>query len=103
MQLIPGFYYHYKHVPERGVHHYAYEVLGAGSHTEKEQTSPDKYVAVYRPLYESSYGNEMYAIRPLAMFLEQVEVNGEQVPRFRKIEDESVIAELERIRNRMYP
>ena len=105
MQIAKGFYYHYKHDPAGEVNNYAYEVLGVGFHTEKEEGLPDKYVVVYRALYESgSYMNgKMFAVRPYDMFVEEVEVKGERVPRFRLIEDSEVIAELVGIRDRMYP
>ena len=105
MQIITGFYYHYKHDPSGKINNYAYEVLGVGSHTEKEETSPDKYVVVYRPLYEAtSYRNDkMFDIRPLEMFLEQVEVKGVVMPRFRLISDNTVIGDLKKIKGEMYP
>lgn len=103
MQIAPGFYYHYKHDPSSEINNYAYEVFGVGSHTEKEESSPDKYVVVYRPLYESSYGNDMYAIRPYDMFIEDVVKDGVAVPRFRLITDDGVIEQLTVIRDRMYP
>lgn len=104
MQITKGFYYHYKHDPSGEVNNYAYEVLGVGYHTEKEEVSPDKYVVVYRALYESgSYvDGKMFAIRPYGMFTEQVEVKGVSVPRFRLITDEAVIEELRKIRDKMY-
>lgn len=56
-----------------------YEVLGAALHTET-----DEPLVVYRPLYDSEY--ELFA-RPYAMFIENVELNGEVKPRFEKIGD----------------
>lgn len=105
MQIPTGFYYHYKHDPSGKINNYAYEVLGVGSHTEKEEASPDKYVVVYRALYEAtSYKNDkMFDIRPLAMFTEQVVVNGTSVPRFRPIEDTAVIEQLSKIKSALYP
>lgn len=98
MHITPGFYHHYKHDPNGPINNYAYEVLGIGSHTEKEE-----YVVVYRPLYHSSYGTNKFAIRPYDMFIENVQNNGNTVPRFRLITDEQVIEELEAIRDTMYP
>jgi hypothetical protein len=103
MHISPGFYYHHKHNPNGDINNYAYEVLGLGSHTEKENDSPDKYVVVYRPLYHSSYGNDKFAIRPYDMFTENVEKDGNTIPRFRLITDEGVIKELKAIRDKMYP
>lgn len=104
MEITRGYYHHYKHDPSGPVNNYAYEVLGVGSHTEKEETSPDKYVVVYRPLYDSgSYcDGKMFAIRPYDMFIEQVQVNGNTVPRFRLITDTEVIAKLQQVRDEMY-
>ncbi|HSW99731.1 MAG TPA: DUF1653 domain-containing protein [Patescibacteria group bacterium] len=55
-----------------------YEVLGTGIHTESEER-----MVIYKALYEPY---ETW-LRPYEMFFEAVEVNGEQVPRFAKIED----------------
>jgi len=55
-----------------------YEVLGTGIHTESEER-----MVIYKALYEPY---ETW-LRPYEMFFETVEVNGEQVPRFAKIED----------------
>ncbi len=105
MQLDRGFYYHYKHDPDAAINNYAYEVLGVGCHTEKGDDSPDKYVVVYRPLYEGYVyrHDKMFDIRPYDMFIEQVEVKGITLPRFRKITDSDVIKKLTEIRDEMYP
>lgn len=63
--LSPGLYRHYKG--------HDYQVIDIATHSEDESL----YV-VYRPLY----GERKLWIRPLAMFVESVEVNGETVPRF---------------------
>ena len=97
----PGFYYHYKHDPEKGVQDYAYEILGAGIHTEEDQC-----FQVYRPLYEEAFvfqHGKMFDLRPLAMAMENVIVNSMEMPRFRLITDTSVIRELKAIRDMMYP
>ena len=66
METIPvGRYRHYKGKE--------YEVIGLARHSETE----DEFV-VYRTLY----GNFDLWVRPKAMFLERVQVNGEEVPRF---------------------
>lgn len=62
-----GKYKHYK----GGV----YEVIGVASHSETLEQ-----MVVYK-----HDDGEMW-VRPLDMFLETVEVNSEQVPRFKKIE-----------------
>lgn len=66
---ITGTYRHYKGNE--------YEVLGEGTHTETEE----KFV-VYKALYEP-YG---IWIRPYDMFFERVTIDGEEIPRFAKIE-----------------
>lgn len=66
MEIKPGRYEHYK-----GNH---YAVLYVATHSE----TLDRYV-VYRQLY----GKGDVWVRPLEMFKESVEVDGEMVPRFR--------------------
>lgn len=65
MELRPGKYQHFK-----GKH---YSVLYTAKHSETLET----YV-VYRQLY----GDGEVWIRPLSMFVEEVEVDGQKVPRF---------------------
>ncbi len=67
--LPPGRYRHYKGQD--------YEVLGVARHSETEEQ-----MVVYRCLY----GDFSLWVRPLSMFLETVDVAGEQVPRFNLIE-----------------
>jgi hypothetical protein len=56
-----------------------YEVIGTAHHTETNEE-----VVVYRALYDSDeFGNKALWVRPLKMFLEEVEVNGKVVPRFK--------------------
>lgn len=50
-----------------------YEVLGMARHRETREE-----MVVYRALY----GNFDLWVRPLAMFCEEVEINGKKVPRF---------------------
>lgn len=61
-----GIYQHYKG--------HNYEVIGVASHSEDESL-----LVVYRPLY----GEGGLWVRPLAMFREEVSVNGRSVARFR--------------------
>ncbi|WP_221797793.1 DUF1653 domain-containing protein [Oceanobacter mangrovi] len=61
----PGRYRHYKGME--------YEVFGLVRHSETEE-----WLVHYRTLY----GDFSHWVRPLAMFTEQVEVNGEPVARF---------------------
>ena len=68
-KLTSGIYEHYK-----GKH---YEVLGVARHSETSEE-----LVVYRVLS----GDGGLWTRPLEMFTELVEVNGERVPRFQFIE-----------------
>jgi len=94
-----GFYYHYKHDPFGPINNYAYEFMGAGCHTEE-----DTLFAVYRPLYEAFvYTNgKLFDIRPLTMWMENVTKDGKTFPRFQKIIDPEVVAELEIIKNKSF-
>ncbi len=64
----PGRYRHYKGKE--------YTVIGAARHSETEEE-----LVVYR----QEYGDRSLWVRPRAMFLETVEVDGQTVPRFRYI------------------
>ncbi|MBN7819520.1 DUF1653 domain-containing protein [Bowmanella yangjiangensis] len=68
MGLQPGLYRHYKGKD--------YEVIGVARHSEDESL-----LVVYRPLY----GERELWVRPLDMFIENVEVEGCSVPRFKLI------------------
>jgi hypothetical protein len=101
----PGFYYHYKHDPHGPLNHHAYRVLGTGEHSEENCRPEDKYMVVYRALYEDAraYQNEkLFDIRPLAMFMEDVTKGDATFPRFRKITNPEIIAKLEEIEKEMY-
>ncbi len=55
-----------------------YEVLGVANHSETLEP-----LVIYRALYTSSdFGENALWARPLAMFLEEVEVNGVKQARF---------------------
>jgi hypothetical protein len=91
------------------VNNYAYEVLGVGFHTEDDCRPGEEHFLIYRPLYEASVyqaskelGIPGFDARPLKMWMENVEKAGETMPRFRKITDLAIIAELIRIRDEMY-
>ncbi|CAD5108834.1 DUF1653 domain-containing protein [Zestomonas carbonaria] len=71
MPLQPGLYRHYKG-PE-------YRVFGTARHSETEEE-----LVVYQALY-GEYG---LWVRPLGMFLETVEVDGQPVPRFALVQAE---------------
>ena len=100
-----GFYYHYKHDPSGAVNNYAYEVVGVGVHTEDDCRPEDTSMVVYRPLYEASVykAGKFFDLRPLEMWMGEVEKDGKTFLRFQKITDPAVIAELTAIRNQMYP
>jgi hypothetical protein len=66
-QLKLGTYEHYKGN--------RYEVLGVAFHSETLEE-----LVVYR----AEYGDRRLWIRPLAMFVEKVEMSGKRVPRFAK-------------------
>ena len=68
MALAAGRYRHYKGNE--------YEVIGVAKHSEDETE-----LVVYRPLY----GERGLWVRPLAMFIETVQVSGLSVPRFEYI------------------
>lgn len=65
-------YDHYKGMP--------YRVVGVFRHSE----TLDLYVA-YEALYEVKGGYGNFWIRPLSMFVENVLLDGVQVPRFKKV------------------
>ena len=106
----PGFYYHYKHKPENGVRDYAYYICGVGFHTEDNCRPEDINMGVYQPLYETAavykahltLGVPTFDLRPLAMLMENVEVDGQTIPRFQKITDPDVIALLTTFRKEMW-
>lgn len=69
--LLPGKYRHYKGGE--------YEVVGVARHSET-----DELLVVYRCLYD----NNSLWVRPLAMFMETVLVDGRELPRFELISTE---------------
>jgi hypothetical protein len=66
----PGRYRHFK----GGL----YEVIGVARHSETREL-----LVVYRPLYNETG----LWVRPLAMFSATVTEDGQQVPRFRRVDD----------------
>ena len=99
-----GFYYHYKHDPGGDVNNYAYEVVGVGHHTEDDCRPEDVNMVVYRPLYEAFvYKNgKMFDLRPLDMWMGEVENEGKTFHRFSRITDSDVISKLDAVRKEMY-
>ncbi|HYU11550.1 MAG TPA: DUF1653 domain-containing protein [Stellaceae bacterium] len=101
----PGYYYHFKHDPNGPLNNYAYYIYGVGHHTEDDCRPEDAFMQVYRPLYDGyayRHGG-MFDLRPLDMFYAPATSNGKEVPRFTKITNPDVIAQLKAIRARMYP
>ncbi len=68
--ITPGLYRHYKGNE--------YQIYGVARHSESLEV-----LVVYRALY----GAKELWVRPLAMFQESVEVNGEEIPRFTLLEE----------------
>jgi len=66
--VSPGRYRHYKGNE--------YEVIDIARHSETEEE-----LVVYRKLY----GDHSLWVRPLVMFVEEVQVDGKSVPRFERI------------------
>ena len=94
-----GFYVHYKSDLTHMPYDHMYEVVGIGRNTEEKT-----YTVLYRPLYENTFMPPAnFQSRPLEMFLENAEVNGVSVPRFKLVADENLIKELEEVKRRMYP
>jgi len=70
-QIKPGRYRHYKG-PE-------YDVVDVARHSETEE---------WHVVYRTCYGDKGLWVRPLAMFIETVQLdNGDEVPRFAYIGD----------------
>lgn len=88
-----GFYYHYKHDPEKSINDHAYEVVGVGVHTEDDCRPEDTNMVVYRPLYEASVfkAGKLFDLRPLEMWMGKVSKNAKVMPRFERITDPEVI------------
>ena len=70
VEIKPGVYRHFKGAE--------YEVIRVARHTETEE-----WLVIYRQLY----GDGSYWARPLTMFVEPVEVDGQPLPRFEWISE----------------
>lgn len=68
MPVAGALYEHYKGKP--------YRVIGIGRHSETLEE-----LVMYESLYENSLGRLW--VRPLKMWMEDVEINGQKVPRFK--------------------
>lgn len=73
MAFKKGKYQHYK-----GAY---YQVLDVVIHSETEQR-----LILYKPLYMQSDGKQQLWVRPYEMFFEEVNISGQQIPRFRYVE-----------------
>jgi hypothetical protein len=85
MNIKQGFYRHYKGK--------TYMVLSVAKHSE---TLED--VVIYRALYtDEKFGDYAFWVRPASMFIDEVEVDGNKVPRFSlmSLEDAAEIMEKE--------
>lgn len=71
MNVTPGLYRHYKG-PE-------YRVYAVVQHSETDE---------HLVFYQALYGNFGLWVRPLSMFTETVEVDGETLPRFALVQAE---------------
>mgnify|MGYP006778732435 CR=1 FL=1 len=72
-ELKPGKYQHYKGN--------FYEVIGVGKHSE---TLED--LVIYRALYDSEeFGKNSLWVRPKAMFMENVNIDGKEIPEWFRI------------------
>ena len=59
-----------------------YQVLGVAFHSETEEKMV-LYKALYEcPDLEEEYGANPYFVRPYKMFMETVNIDGKEVPRF---------------------
>ena len=71
--VVPGFYKHYKGK--------MYKVIGVARHSETNEE-----LVVYEAQYDSEVGPRALWVRPLKMFLEEVEFEGKKVARFTLVE-----------------
>ena len=69
-QIQKGVYEHYKGK--------RYEVLDEAVHTETSEP-----MVIYKALYKGDFPEKTLWVRPMAMFKEDVLVNGKLIPRFR--------------------
>ncbi len=69
-EIKKGIYEHYKGN--------LYEVLDTGIHTEAREQ-----VVIYKALYKGDFKEGQLWVRPLAMFQEDVLIDGKKIPRFR--------------------
>ena len=85
---INKYYYHYKHDASLDAVNYCYQVIGIAKHSETGEL-----LVTYKHLYQSDWhevDNANLTVRPLEMFMETVEWQGETVPRFRELSDDEI-------------
>jgi len=59
-----------------------YGIIGIARHSETHEE-----LVVYKALYQcSEFGNNQLWVRPKEMFFEQVDYNGQRVPRFKQVD-----------------
>ncbi len=68
----PGRYQHYKGK--------FYEVLAVAHHSETLEE-----LVVYKALYKTEFGENSWWVRPKKMFIENVMINGKEIPRFKHV------------------
>ncbi len=66
-------YVHFKHPDQK------YKIVGIGMHTETEEE-----MVIYQPLYENPAAP--FFVRPLKMFIEEVERDGVKQVRFTRVD-----------------
>lgn len=72
MNIETGIYEHYKGK--------RYEVVGQALHSETVEP-----MVIYKALYQGEFPEGTLWVRPMAMFKENVNIDGKSVPRFRFI------------------
>jgi hypothetical protein len=95
---LPGFYYSYQRIYSHiAVEHYAYEVIGTAKYLGIE-------MVLFRPLYPVSKEHEKnrYDLCPLEVWAGEERIRGNNIPRFKEIEDPKTIRKLSKIRDQMY-
>ena len=73
-KIQPGIYVHYKGNE--------YEVIGEARHSETLEM-----LVVYKSLYDTEFGPDALWVRPKKMFMETVQIDGKEMPRFKFIRE----------------
>ena len=80
MQEAPKAWEKYRHYKSTWWSDHTYEIIWIAKHSETEEL-----MVIYKPIYnakDSRIGDTKFAARPLYMWFEQVEHNGEMMQRF---------------------